>query len=250
MTDSTSEIVEDDYLSPSTLGNPDESTRYIDFFDDELVRHLYDYKKLVRRYLAVPQVVDGLISSSSSGGGGDGGASTTAWGVRQLAFGLQLESKEMCTEALGYALSFYKPLELDIAREEGTAAATAITSEAELISARDKLTEALLSRESVTVEMVDEAIVLASIAVVFSYAPKLHFERLWTYQSIRLQEMIDGKATASAEQSSGSDEDWGKCAEWLAEHEPEKLPRLFVLKDHPKHGYSVARQLFFNGASR
>lgn len=228
--DATSEIVETDYLSPSTLGHVDESTRYVDYFDDELVRHLYDYEKLVRHYLKQDHVVDGLVSSKSC-----------AWGVRQLACAIEMESKEMCTEALGCALAFYEPL---ASQDKG---AERFESEADLVRARDELIETTLSRKVTSMDVLDELIVLHSIAILWPLAPDQQFQRLWAYQTSKLENLNDSEIPLSIGNGNGLDDDWNDCLAWVSKQDPLGLPRLRILKEYPKYGFPIAQAFILDG---
>lgn len=225
ITDSEEEIVESDYLSPECLGKEDQYTRYVDYFDDEVVRLLYSFTSCTKQYLQVDQVVSGLLAR-------DG------WAVRQLAYAVEMGSKDMCTEALAGALSFYKPLSV------ATTTASVPQNEVDVLSARDEIIEATLNRRHVTISIVSDLVVLNSICVLWQYLPPHQFARLWNHITDKLGSAAAVGSTKEVKADSSTEEHaWSAIVRDVSEHQPKLLPELRLLKDHPKSGLQVARDL-------
>ncbi|CCG84071.1 protein of unknown function [Taphrina deformans PYCC 5710] len=220
ITDSEEEIVETDYLSPDCLGHEDQYTRL-----------LYSHTSCTKQYLQVEQVIDGLLARQG-------------WGLRNLAYATEMGSKDMCTEALGGALSFYEPLQPNAA-----ATRPVPQSDAALLHARDEIVDAALSQEDVKLSTVSDLVVLNSLCVLWQYLSQPHFAKLWNHVTGGLrgsEAPITTTTTTGQQEQSSIDQDhaWSAIIRGVCEAQPKYLPELRLLRDHPRFGLQVARNLF------
>lgn len=234
-TDSEDEIVRVDYLDPANLGDEAQVTRYLDFFDDEMVRMLYSYEACARHYLAVDEVVAGLMAR-------DG------WAAKQLASAVEMEDKELCTEALAGALSFRRPLPKydDPAPEDDEVPRT----QEDVVRRRNEVIEQTLVCKTPDLHTVDQLVVLNAICVLWSFMPASQFAILWRAQNARLA-ALDNTTRATTRTSTEPDGDtfdpdtfWRGIIGHVCEKMPTSLPAVRLLRDHPTHGIGLAQTLF------
>lgn len=236
--DAEQEIVESDFLDPTTLGDAASASRYVDFFDDEIVRHKYYFDRCVSEYLRVPQVVDGLLANQG-------------WAVRQLSCAFVMQSKEMCAEALGGALAFYAPLEVPSSTKS-------ISSQTSLVEERQKWIDAGLRTATTTTKHTQlvllELLVLDALSTLDNIMPTQAFTKLWTYQTNRLAMTchvnIDTLDIDRCDEDTVNDDDdnqevvWAALVSHVALTTPHDLPYLRLLHDYPRYGLRIARQLY------
>lgn len=226
--DSESEIVETDYLSPETVGDEAQATRYVDYFDDEMVRHLYHYRACLRQYLQVPEVVDGLLAREG-------------WAAKQLASALEIDSKDMCTEGLGGALAFHRPI-VYAAGPSADATAATFDTEADVVRARDEVIDCILGSKDVDLAVVGKLVLLHSLAVLWTLLPAASFAKLWRHQVAELNNLTDAQDPFTTTTTTTTD--WPGLVRRVCREDPFMLPELRLLQEHPEHGGRIAARLF------
>lgn len=244
-------IVETDYLSPEHLGQEADATRYVNFFDDELVRLLYSHEACVRLHLQTHQVVQGLLARN-------------AWGLRHLAYAIELDSKEMCTEALAGSLAFYQPLDLlssasvsadDDDQHENEE--TAFETEWDVYTKRTQLITATLRTKEISKETLDHLITLHSLTVLWHLMPPSSFSQLWQNLATTLHRLAPTSdqepsivpnaqthGDPSPDEQKRLDGEWHALIGTVCRQRPTDLPYLRLLRDYGEHGLSIARIMF------
>ena len=202
------EIVEQDYISH--LGRLEDADRFVDYFDDELVRHLYSYESVMRHYLTIPSVVEGLFAR-------DG------WACRHLANAIELQSGEMCTEGLAGALSFHRGIIMDQPYQE-----------------EEPVIDRILSTKECSRQTVLHLVTLRAITTLSKFMPTSPFQKCWAYQMHLLEQLPPTDKEIQVEH----DLDWTALTTSLARQNPLDLPLVRLLKDYPTYGASVAKSLF------
>lgn len=199
----TEEIVSTDWQSHLGKG------QFVNYFDDEIVRLLYDYEALMREYLKYDELVQGLLAKNGLG-------------VKLLAAGVILQSKECVTQGLGAAAAYYEAVELPTSEE---------LSEGDVTTERDEIIEETLASQTTDLSILNELVVLESIAMMYPYMPSKLFAKLWTYQCDRLSTPPEQQTLAK-----GQTLDMKKI-------NPDHIPIVRLLREYPEHGTSIAANL-------
>ncbi|ORY82062.1 hypothetical protein BCR37DRAFT_379987 [Protomyces lactucae-debilis] len=205
------------------LGVLDRSDAYVNFFDDEVVRYLYETEQTVKAYLAESQIQAGLLAQNG-------------WPLRQIAAGIEMRSQEVVTEGLAGTCAFYSVDLIDVMHKKPVKIEpdTVPTSLDGVRAARDMVIQQAMSRpEHCNHAVLQELVNLNSVGVLWRFLPAADATRLWKAVLYRL-----GQAQRSASTTSTGDasaKNWQEIVHIALTKKPELLDTLRLLKEHEQY---------------